>query len=111
MQAVESIRSEMMDAVRAAGYRLAPDASIKARRNAVARATRLSGAVVDRIWYGNVVRIDAAVADTIRNLTATNKTVGHSQQITAELINEIAEIRERLERLMDRLGNGENVRT
>lgn len=108
MQAAEAIRSEMMDAVRLAGYRLAPEASVKARRHAVVRATKLPAALVDRLWYGNISRIDAVTADTVRELIRADQLVRQATQTTIDLQAEIAELSRRFDRLISLIGDGKH---
>lgn len=110
MQTALAIQSEMKAGVRALGRRLKPHGQIEDRRTAVAHATKLSNALVDRLWYGNVSRIDTTVSDTIRALTTAEERLVKAQQTTTDLRAELADLQARFDRLISLIGDGQNER-
>jgi hypothetical protein len=106
----EAVRTEARDKIRLIAMPILPGENIKAQWRKVSRKTGLNSRRVRSLWYGQANTIHGHELDTIRNFASAEKTVGNVVEVSAEIIKEITDIRERLDRLMAMLGEAENGR-
>lgn len=106
----DSIKMEARNGIRSLALPIMPGETIKAQWRKISRRTGFTARRVRTLWYGQAESVKGHEIEIIRKLATAQTCVEEAQENTKDLRTEIAELRERLDRILSIIGDGQNER-
>jgi len=106
----EAMKLEAQDRIRSLALPILPHENTKALWRKVSRKTGLTARRVRSLWYGQANTIHAHELEVIRSMSDAIGAIEQSKENTKDVRTEIAELRERLDRVIEMLGELANER-